>query len=224
MARPSFEHAAFLAAARDLVAQAGPTAVTVSSLTERLGAPSGSFYYRFASRDVLLAELWLTTALAFQEGFVAAITAGDGLAAAAHTPVWVRAHLNDARVFLLHHRDDFVYGGWPEALKLRVKQQARRVDACYSRFARTALGGSDDERIRLARFVLADVPKAAVGSHLRRGEPPPPIVDEMITVTYRAILAQYGCGDDGVRAVPRVDTGRGQIARRGCGPATEADR
>jgi AcrR family transcriptional regulator len=85
MARPSFEHAAFLAAARDLVAQAGPTAVTVSSLTERLGAPSGSFYYRFASRDVLLAELWLTTALAFQEGFVAAITAGDGLTAALHT-------------------------------------------------------------------------------------------------------------------------------------------
>src|SRR3954451_1269794 len=225
MSRPSFGHAAFLTAARDLVAQAGPTAVTVSSLTERLGAPTGSFFYRFRSRDVLLAELLVTTALAFQEGFVAAITSGDGLTAALHTPVWVRAHLNDARVFLLHHRDDFVYGGWPEALKkLRVKQQARRVDACYSRFARTALRGSDAERIRLARFVLADVPEAAVSSHLRRGEPPPPIVDKMITVAYRAILAQYGCRPDGVRAVPRVDTGRGQIARHGCGPATEADR
>ena len=29
---------------------------------------------------------WLTTVLAFQEGFVAAIEAGDGLAAALHTP------------------------------------------------------------------------------------------------------------------------------------------
>src|SRR4051794_5936638 len=224
MARPFFEHAAFIAAARDLVAQAGPSAVTVSSLTERLGAPTGSFYYRFASRDVLLAELWLATALSFQEGFVAAIKAEDGLTAALHTPAWVRAHLDDARVFLLYHRDDFVYGSWPEALKLRVKQQARRVDACYLRFARTALGGIDAERIRLARFVLADVPKAAVSSHLRRGEPPPPLVDKMITVAYRAILAQYGCRPDGVRAVPTVDTGRGQIARRGCGPATEADR
>jgi AcrR family transcriptional regulator len=193
MARPSFEHAAFIAAARDLAAQAGPTAVTVSSVTEQLGAPSGSFYYRFPSRDVLLAELWLATALAFQEGFVAAIKAGDGLTAALHTPIWVRAHLDDARVFLLHHRDDFVHGSWPEALKIGAKQQARRIDACYSRFARTTLGGVDADRIRLARFVLADVPKAAVSSHLRRRELPPPIVDKMITVTYRAIVSQYGC-------------------------------
>ncbi len=192
MTRPSFEQTAFLAAARDLVAQNGPAAVTVTSVTERLGAPTGSFYYRFASRDVLLAELWLATALAFQHGFVAAIQAGDGLTAALHTPGWVRAHLDDARVFLLHHRDDFVQGRWPAALTARVAQQARRVDACYQRFARVALGGVDAERLRLARFVLADVPKAAVGPHLLRREPPPPIIDEMITITYRAILSQYG--------------------------------
>src|SRR5882757_10353864 len=96
MARASFEYADFLIAARDLAAQGGPAAVTVLSVTERLGAPTGSFYYRFASRDVLLAELWLATALAFQHGFVAAIQAGDGLTAALHTPVWVRAHLDDA--------------------------------------------------------------------------------------------------------------------------------
>jgi AcrR family transcriptional regulator len=85
--RPPFGHGSFLAAARDLAVQDGPAAVTVSSVTERLGAPSGSFYYRFASREVLLAELWLATALAFQKGFVAAIKADDGLTAALHTPV-----------------------------------------------------------------------------------------------------------------------------------------
>ena len=37
-------------------------------------------------------------------------------------------------------------------------------------------------------FVLADVPKAAVIPHLRRREPPPPVVDEMIRLTYRAIV------------------------------------
>jgi AcrR family transcriptional regulator len=196
MVRPSFGHDAFLAAARDLAAQNGPAAVTVTSVTEQLGAPTGSFYYRFASRDVLLAELWLATALAFQQGFVEAIKAGDGLTAALHTPVWVRAHFDDACVFLLHHRDDFVHGGWPAALTVRVAQQARRVDACYQRFARVALGGVDAERLRLARFVLADVPKAAVGPHLRRREPPPPIIDEMITITYRAILRKFGGGHD----------------------------
>src|SRR3979490_3416915 len=192
MPKRLFEDADFLTAARDLAGASGPASVTVSSVTRRLGAPVGSFYHRFASRDVLLANVWLDTALAFQTGFVAAIKAGDGLAAALHTPVWVRSHLDDACVFLLHHRDDFVQGGWPAALTARVAQQARRVDDCYRRFAHVALGGVEAERLRLARFVLADVPKAAVGPHLLRREPPPPIIDEMITITYRAILSQYG--------------------------------
>jgi AcrR family transcriptional regulator len=191
MARASFDYADFLTAARDLAAQGGPAAVTVLSVTERLRAPSGSFYYRFASRDVLLAELWLATALAFQNGFVGAIRRGDGLAAALHTPTWVRAHLDDARFFLLYHRDDFVQGAWPQALKSAVARQARRVDACYKRFARDTLGGIDAERLRVARFVLADAPKAAVEPHLRRGEPPPPIVDAMVEMAYRAIVTTY---------------------------------
>ena len=191
MARASFDYADFLTAARDLAAQGGPAAVTVLSVTERLRAPSGSFYYRFASRDLLLAELWLATALAFQNGFVAAIKRGEGVAAALHTPTWVRAHLDDARFFLLYHRDDFVQGAWPQALKSSVARQARRVDACYTRFARDTLGGVDAERLRVARFVLADAPKAAVEPHLRRGEPPPPIVDAMIEMAYRAIVTTY---------------------------------
>jgi AcrR family transcriptional regulator len=67
MGRAHFEHADFLDAARTLAIEHGPAAVTVGSVTQHLGAPIGSFYHRFASRDVLLAELWLTTVLAFQE-------------------------------------------------------------------------------------------------------------------------------------------------------------
>ena len=92
MGRAQFDHAGFLAAARELVAERGPVAVTIDSIAERLKAPKGSFYHRFASRDALLGELWLSTVLAFQEGFVAAIEAGDGLGAALHTPVWARRH------------------------------------------------------------------------------------------------------------------------------------
>src|SRR6266403_5827252 len=106
-----------------------------------------------------------------------------------------RPHLNNTDVFLLHHRDDFVQGAWPAALTARVAQQARRVDACYKRFARDVFGGANAEMLRLARFVLADVPKAAVSPHLRRREPPPLIVDDMIRITYGAILNQYGNGN-----------------------------
>lgn len=191
MGRAQFDNAGFIAAARDIALESGPARVTVGSVTQRLGAPTGSFYYRFRSRDVLLGELWLATALAFQEAFVAAIESGHGLAAALHTPVWVRAHLDDARLLLLYHRNDFVQGEWPEALKRGVALQAQRVDACYEKFAHDTFGEANPEQLRIAQFVLADVPKAAVIPHLRRREPPPPVVDEMIRLTYRAIVQRH---------------------------------
>jgi len=198
MGRAQFDHADFVAAARALAAERGPVAVTVDSIIERLKAPKGSFYYRFASRDVLLGELWLATVLAYQEGFVAAIEAGDGLAAALHTPAWARLHLDDARLLLLYSRHDFVQGDWPAALKRGVADQARRFEACLRAFARQAFGRAGPAQLRRATFVLAEVPIAAVKHHLQRREPPPQLVDELITKTYHAIV---GSGDVSSSAV-----------------------
>src|SRR5712675_2928599 len=135
MGRAQFDNARFLGAARDIAHEIGPAGVTVGSVTQRLGAPTGSFYYRFPSRDLLLGELWLATALAFQEDFVAAIERGDGLAAALHMPAWVRRNLDDARLLLLYSRHDFVTGDWPTPLALGVADQARRFESCVERFA-----------------------------------------------------------------------------------------
>jgi AcrR family transcriptional regulator len=192
MPKRLFEDEDFLKAARSLAAASGPASVTVTSVTQKLGAPTGSFYHRFASRDVLLANVWLGTALAFQKDFVAAIKAGDGLAAALHTPIWVRANFEEARAFLLYHRDDFAHGNWPQDLKDRVVRQGRRVDAAYKRLARDTFGGVGPNELRLARFVLAEVPKATVGPYLRQGVAPPTIADEMIETTFHAIVGKFG--------------------------------
>jgi AcrR family transcriptional regulator len=188
MGRAKFDHADFVAAARALTAARGPAAVTVDSVIERLKAPKGSFYHRFASRDVLLGELWLATVLDFQDGFVTAIEAGDGLRAALHVPAWTRRNLDDARLLLLYSRHDFVQGGWPAALRRGVADQAKRFEACLRRFASDAFGGVGVAELRRATFVLAEVPAAAVKPHLQRREPPPPLVDELITRTYDAIV------------------------------------
>ena len=118
MTRATFDRDDFLDAALAIVAERGPPAVTVASIIERINAPTGSFYHRFASRDVLLGELWLRTVLAFQEGLMPLLDAGDGLCAALYIPQWVRTHMNEGRVLLLYHRDDFVQGRWPAALRL----------------------------------------------------------------------------------------------------------
>jgi AcrR family transcriptional regulator len=188
MGRALFDNADFLAAARVLACEHGPAAVTIDSVTQRLNAPKGSFYYRFASRDALLGELWLATVLAYQEGFVAAIEAGNGLAAALHTPAWARLHLDDARLLLLYSRHDFVQGEWPAALKRGVRDQAQRFEGCLKRFAREAFGRVGPAQLRRATFVLAEVPLAAVKQHLQRREPPPPLVDELIATTYHAVV------------------------------------
>jgi AcrR family transcriptional regulator len=188
MGRAHFANADFLEAARDLAAKHGPAAVTVGAVAARLNAPTGSFYHRFGSRDLLLGELWLDTVLAYQADFLAAIAAGDGLAAALHTPAWVRAHLDDARLLLLYSRHDFIQGEWPKPLRQGVRDQARRFEAALEKFARDAFGSAAPEAFRRAAFVLADVPSAAVRPHLQRREVPPPLVDELIRATYRAVV------------------------------------
>lgn len=188
MGHAAFDNSDFLGAALALAGERGPSAVTVAAISAKLKAPTGSFYHRFASRDALLAELWFNTVLAFQEGIAAALDAGDGLRAALHTPAWVRAHLDEGRLLLLYHRDDFVQGDWPQALRDGLAEQARCGEARLRKFARETFGRAGPGEIRRAQFVLSEVPVAAVRPYLQRREKPPAIVDEMIATTYRAIV------------------------------------
>ncbi len=204
MGHAHFEHADFVLAARELAREGGPAQVTVASVTDRLKAPKGSFYYRFASRDLLLGELWLTTALAYQEGFVAAIERRDGLAAALHMPAWVRRNLDDARLLLLYSRHDFVTGNWPEPLALGVADQARRFESCLESFAALTWGGVDATSLRLSQFVLADAPLAAVRPHLQRRETPPALVDEIIAITYRSLALARPTPTAGSKRKPKA--------------------
>lgn len=188
MARAVFALEHFVTAARDLARAGGPGAITVASVSERLKAPTGSFYHRFPSRDALAGEVWLSLVLAFQEGFRAAADRGDWLGAALHVPAWSRANPGDAKLLLAHRREDFLQGAeWPPAFQERVRAQAAAVEERFARFARDALGGVDADRLRRAQFALADVPIAAVRPHLAKGEVPPPVVDELVREAFLAV-------------------------------------
>jgi AcrR family transcriptional regulator len=213
MGRPKFSHADFLAAALAIVAEEGPAAVTIGAVAERLKAPTGSFYHRFASRNLLLGALWLRTVLDFGAGIRAALEAGDGLAAALHTPAWVRAHPEEARLLLLYHRDDFVQGTWPEELRAQVAAMTERGLAGTARFARLVFGAEGPEELRRAQFLLAEVPVAAVRQHILRREPPPPLADTLIRITYEAVVEAHR------RARAGVPSGSDAGATRAAGPS-----
>jgi AcrR family transcriptional regulator len=191
MGHAKFSQMDFLSAAQAIAAAQGPAAVTIASITARVGAPTGSFYHRFASRNVVLGELWLRTVLDFQAGVGAALDAGDGLRAALHTPAWVRAHPDNARLLLMYDRRDFVQGEWPEELRERVAEMTERMEAGSRQRARVIFGEDGREEVRLAQFLVSEVPVAAVRQHLVRREPPPTLVDRLIRTTYRAVVADY---------------------------------
>jgi AcrR family transcriptional regulator len=190
MGHAKFNRTDYFAAAQAIAAAEGPAAVTIASIAARLKAPTGSFYHRFASRNALLGELWLRTVMEFQEGISAALDAGDGLRAALHTPAFARAHLDHARLLLLYDRSDFVQGEWPEELRERVAEMTRRMEASSLR-AQVIFGEDGGEEVRLAQFLISEVPLAAVRQHLVRREPPPPLVDDLIRTTYRAVVADH---------------------------------
>jgi AcrR family transcriptional regulator len=191
MGRAKFTQMDFLTAALAIVSTHGPGAVTIAAITSFLEAPTGSFYHRFASRNVLLGALWLRTVLSFQEGVSAALNAGDGLRAALHTPAWARAHPDEARLLLLYDRKDFVQGEWPEELRKRVAEMELSMEGGANRRARVIFGHDGPEEARLAQFLISEVPVAAVRQHLLRNEPPPLLVDRLIRTTYRAIVADF---------------------------------
>jgi len=191
MVRAVFKHADFFDAALALAAEHGPSAVTVSAITARLGAPTGSFYHRFVSRNALLGALWLRTVLDFQVGVTAALDANDGLQAALHTPIWARDHLDAARLLLLYDRDDFVQGDWPRELRERVAEMTNRMEASASRRARVVFGRDGPEEAQLSQFLIASLPVAAVRQYLIRREPPPALVDRLIGVIYAAVVNDY---------------------------------
>ena len=61
-----------LDAARTLVLRDGPRAASVAAIARESGAPVGTLYHRFGSRDAVLAAAWLRALERFQAGALAA--------------------------------------------------------------------------------------------------------------------------------------------------------
>jgi AcrR family transcriptional regulator len=190
--RPAkFDSDQILDAAALLVAEAGPSQATMSGIAARLGAPSGSIYHRFESKDLLLARLWIRTVRRAQEGFVAALDIDDldkaGLNAALHIPRWSRRHLADASVLLLYRREDLAEH-WPDELGAELSTLNSPLERAVREFTRRLLGQVTAAGLQTVTFALVDVPYAACRRYLLAGKPPPPIVDELVQRTCRCTL------------------------------------
>ena len=183
-----FNNEQFIDAALKIAAAQGPAAVTIAAVAGEIGAPVGSVYHRFLSRDVLMAEVWLRVAASFQDEFLYTLEQGEGIEAALHTPRWVRQHSAEARILLLYRREELVAGSWPEEMKERALGISCRLDAGITEFAARTFGKAGREEINQTIFAIIDVPYAAVLRYIRQGKKPPRAVEEYITKVFNAIM------------------------------------
>lgn len=179
-------------AALELAAERGPGAVTVGAIAAAVGAPTGSIYHRFESREELLAEIWMDVVESFQRGFIARLAEADDVRGAAATArfmaEWVKEHPLEARLLLLYHRKDFVSGKWPASLVERAAALEPAMGAALGGFAKRAFGRADREVIARVRFALLDAPFGGIKPYVHEKKPLPPGFDQMVTATVRAVL------------------------------------
>lgn len=180
-----------LDAAMRLIEVGGLGAATVTAVAEATGAPSGSIYHRFASRDLLMARLWLRTVQQFQEGFLAALRVDDvdlaARTAMTHTVRWSRENPAGASVLLRYSREDLV-ARWPDQLGAELKDLNRPVLDALEAFVARRFGVVTAELVRGTRFALMVLPYAAVRSHIIRGSSPSLADEELVAVAGVAIL------------------------------------
>jgi len=194
-----FDEERILSAARWLAATYGPARATIGAISRSLGAPTGSIYHRFASRDVLLATVWLRTAAAFQnalfERLAAAAPREAGLEAALYMAERVREDPGEARLLLLHRREDFVGRGWPATFRRRAAQLAQQIETELRDFSRRLCGRDDVRTVRMVAYAVIEAPFAVIRRHIAAKESPPPYADLLIRATYEAVMDLLLGGD-----------------------------
>jgi AcrR family transcriptional regulator len=206
MGRP-VRHAptAILECAKRVSAEVGPRNLTIAAVAERAGAPVGSIYHRYASRDEILATVWLDLVEAFQARFLAELGADDpieaGLAAVRYTCRWVRRRPREARLMLLHHRDDFAAERWPLSYRRRAQALAAAAAESLQGYAARLLGRRRPADLRSVRFALVDLPAAGLKRDIESGVPPSASLEALLLDTCVYALRRAG-GHAHVGSVP----------------------
>jgi AcrR family transcriptional regulator len=193
MPRPAkHDESRILRAAGTLASAGGPAAATIVGIAAAIGAPSGSIYHRFKSRDELLGRLWLAKATFLQDRWMSALALPDpvqaGLAACLSIPRSVREDLEGARIMLLYRREDFLSDGWPAAMKSESKQLGAQVEEGLETLTRRLFGRHSLEARQTATLAVLDLPMAGVRRFVTSNESPPRVLDATLERAYFAII------------------------------------
>jgi len=126
---------------------------TIAHVAQGVGAPVGSIYHRFPSRDALFGALWGRSIRRFHEGLIVAAEIEDpraSLAAMArHIPQFCREHPGDAKAMTLYRLPDLLEKV-PADQRTELGGINDEVNATLRRVAARRYGRITERRYRLA--------------------------------------------------------------------------
>jgi len=176
-----------VAEAAAIVAARGIDAFSMDALGEALGAPMGSIYYRFDSRDALLGQVWLSEVERFQAYWASAAdqSACVGELAAA-TVVYARRHRARARVLMLHRADEFLGDDVPESVRARALRLNATLPRTLRELSARWCGSARTRDLGALRFAVIDVPLAAVRPYLEQDQSIPAWMEDATSAAAEA--------------------------------------
>ena len=162
-----------LDAARDLLLAEGVRSATVEAIAEASGAPTGSIYHRFGSRDELIARLWMRAVYRSQASWLAALEDDDPSRAAiraAHAIIdFCDEHPEDARLLAAFRREDLVRAASTGSLAKELEDLNKPVERAAVALAGRLYGRSTRAALDRTLLCVFDLPYGAVRRHLTQG-------------------------------------------------------
>jgi len=183
-----------LDAARDLILQDGSRSATMEAIADASGAPTGSIYHRFGSRDELITRLWMRGVYRSQASFVAALEEPDpkeaALAAAMSIIDFCEEHPADALLLVSFRREDLIRTSPDGPLAGELAELNRPVERAVVNLARRLYGKRTRAALDRTLMVVFDLPYGAVRRYLITGARMPPGLRADLTRAISAVLNQ----------------------------------
>ena len=176
---------AFIDSAIHIAAQCGIGAVSMASIASKAGAPIGSLYHRFDSRNTVLARAWLKVRADFRSAVCGHWEQGDTWPAVEALVEWCRNKPVYAR-FMLESDEAPDFGELPAALRAEIESDQAALDAAFMRCVQ-ALPPHVDEAGHVLRFLLIGAPVAIVKPFLSQDLPVPLSVDAVLRASHDAV-------------------------------------
>lgn len=189
---------AILDAARRLVLQRGTQNASVAAISKESGAPVGSLYHQFGSRDDLVAALWARAVRRSQAAFIAAAAHRDPMRAAVGAALsihdFVRVHPEDARLLVAFRREDLLHDATSRPLRRLLDGLNRPLAAAVTELARRLYGRATTATIEQTTVAVVDIPLGVVRRHLVAGTKPPARLRRHLETAVRAVLVRRSRG------------------------------